>query len=206
MITNPRSLVPADAPISLRQATPLRGQIKLTHALDAFQIRVRHRVALDAGAAAGGFTKALLDYGAERVYAVDVGHGQLLGSLRQDDRVVNLEKTNIADLTVELVPDVVEVVTLDLSYLSLREAIPQLESVQLAPDCDLLALVKPQFELGLAQPPDHPSHLTEALQQAVEGIERTRWRVIGSVESPVAGARGAIEFVVHGQRNGPGRG
>src|SRR5207302_2622448 len=153
--TNPATLVRAGASISLREDVVLRGERKLEAALAAFALDVRGRVALDAGAAAGGFTRILLAAGARRVYAVDAGHGQLLGSLRQDPRVVNLEATNLGDLTRELVPDTIEVVTLDLSYLALADAVPQLEALRLDPQADAVALVKPQFELGLARPPEH---------------------------------------------------
>jgi 23S rRNA (cytidine1920-2'-O)/16S rRNA (cytidine1409-2'-O)-methyltransferase len=95
---NPASLVGAGDSVVLGRPRPLRGTAKLSHALRVFSLSPQGRVALDLGAAAGGFTQALLDAGAARVYAVDVGHGQLLGSLRQDARVVNLERTNVADL------------------------------------------------------------------------------------------------------------
>ena len=199
-VTNPRSLVSNDAALSLRRPMPLRGELKLAAAFQGFAIDVQGRVALDVGAAAGGFTKKLLDRGAKRVYAVDVGHGQLLGSLRNDPRVINLERTNLAELDETLVPDAIELVTLDLSYLALTRAVPQLELVRLAQDAQLIALVKPQFELGLATPPTDSSELWKALQAAVRGIERARWRVVESMESPVRGERGSIEFLVHAQR------
>jgi 23S rRNA (cytidine1920-2'-O)/16S rRNA (cytidine1409-2'-O)-methyltransferase len=198
--TSPRSLVRAGASIRLRTAAeaPLRGEAKLEAALEAFRLEVRRRVALDLGAAAGGFTRTLLRHGARRVYAVDAGHGQLVGSLRQDARVVVLERTNLADLTPALVPDELEVVTVDLSYLSLAEAVPQLSGrVRLASGCDLVALVKPQFELGLARPP-RTTH--EATHRAAAAIEAAGWRVVGTAESPVTGSRGSVEAFVHATR------
>jgi 23S rRNA (cytidine1920-2'-O)/16S rRNA (cytidine1409-2'-O)-methyltransferase len=149
VVTNGGSLVRVGAAITLRSAQPLRGEVKLKAALDAFQVAVSGRVALDVGAAAGGFTRVLLQAGARRVYAVDAGHGQLLGSLRQDPSVVNLERVNLAQLDPETVPDTIEVVTLDVSYLALADAVPQLETVQLAADAHAVALVKPQFEIPL---------------------------------------------------------
>lgn len=95
IVTNPASLVPVGASIVVRMQRPLRGEAKLRAALAAFDVPVRGRLALDVGAAAGGFTRVLLEAGGARVYAVDTGHGQLLGSLRQDDRVVNLEGVNL---------------------------------------------------------------------------------------------------------------
>ena len=199
-VTNPRSLVPDDAAVSIRRATPLRGEIKLAAALQQFEIEVRGRVALDAGAAAGGFTKKLLDRGVARVYAVDAGYGQLLGSLRNDRRVINLERTNLGQLDETLVPNTIELVTLDLSYLALSVAVPQLEVLRLAGRCDLIAVVKPQFELGLATPPRDSVQLQEALQAAVQGIERAPWLVVDGIESPITGERGSVEFLVHAQR------
>src|SRR5919201_1192651 len=130
--TNPASLVRHRAAVTLRAEQALRGEAKLRAALEEFRIDVRGRTALDVGAAAGGFTRVLLAAGAARVYAVDAGHGQLLGSLRQDERVVNLEATNLAALNRTLIPDVIEIVAIDLSYLPLREAAPQLRRVALA--------------------------------------------------------------------------
>lgn len=202
---NPASLVRRDASVLVTGPTVLRGEAKLRAALAAFRVPVAGRVALDVGAAAGGFTKVLLQADARRVYAVDVGHGQLLGSLRQDPRVVNLEATNVADLTPALVPDVVEVVTVDVSYLALSVAVTYLRQVRTAPDADLLGLVKPMFELGLAAPPTEPPVLQRALTTAVAGIEAAGWHVAASVLSPVRGARGAIEWLVHAERAGSPR-
>jgi len=197
IVTNPSSMVGPGSSIVLNTPSPLRGEAKLEAALERFGLSVESRIALDAGAAAGGFTRVLLAHGARRVYAVDVGHGQLLGSLRQDPRVVNLEATNLADLDGRLVPDVVEVVTLGLSYLSLTAAVPQLARVNLAPGASLIALVKPMFELQLARPPDDRERQEDALARAMGGIEAAGWRVVASMDSPVRGGRGAVEFLVH---------
>jgi 23S rRNA (cytidine1920-2'-O)/16S rRNA (cytidine1409-2'-O)-methyltransferase len=201
--TNPESLVRPGASIALRRERPLRGQRKLAAALAAFAVDVGGRVALDAGAAAGGFTSALLDAGARRVYAVDAGFGQLLGSLRQDSRLVNLERTNLGELDASVVPDELEVVTLDLSYLALADAVPQLAGLRIARGCTLVALVKPQFELGLSMPPTEERVLADAVRRAIAGICGAGWQVTGSIRSPVAGSRGAIEFFVHA-RGGAG--
>jgi 23S rRNA (cytidine1920-2'-O)/16S rRNA (cytidine1409-2'-O)-methyltransferase len=123
-IDNPRSLVRVGARITLRVEAPLRGEAKLRAALAAFGVSPTGRVALDLGAAAGGFTRVLLQAGASRVYAVDAGYGQLLGSLRQDQRVVVLERVNLGDLDTSCVPEAIELFTIDLSYLSLHEAVP----------------------------------------------------------------------------------
>ena len=198
-VTNPRSLVAPDAPVALREQPRLRGERKLEAALDLFAVPVAGRVALDLGASAGGFTRVLLAAGAARVYAVDVGFGQLLGSLRQHPLVVNLERTNLSDLTTALVPAPVEVVTADLSYVSLRSALPQLD-VEVASGADLLAVVKPQFELGRGASPADEVSLTAAGRGAEEGARAAGWSPRAVVESPVSGARGAVELFLHARR------
>ncbi len=198
-VRNPDSLVATTASVVLRAPQELAGEAKLRAALAAFAPRVTDRIALDVGAAAGGFTRVLLAAGVRRVFAVDAGHGQLLGSLRQDPRVVNLEATNLGELTRALVADVIELVTIDVSYISLAAAVPQLETLAFAGGAELIALVKPMFELGLdAPPPD--VRLPDALAAATAGIERAPWRVTGSIASPVTGHRGAKEMLVHAVR------
>lgn len=187
IVTNPASLVPVGASIVVRRRKPLRGEAKLAAALAAFRIEVRG-VALDVGASAGGFTRVLLQAGAARVYAVDAGVGQLVGSLRADPRVVNLERTNLAEMHV---PEPIDVVTIDVSYLSLAAAIPQLERVAFTPNAHLVALVKPMFELHAAAPPPHPER---AVALANEAIER-RWHPRACMRSPAT-----AEFLLHAQR------
>jgi 23S rRNA (cytidine1920-2'-O)/16S rRNA (cytidine1409-2'-O)-methyltransferase len=203
IVTNPASLVRGDAPLGVQQegGPALRGEAKLEAALGTFAVPVRGRVALDVGAAAGGFTRVLLANGAVRVYAVDAGYGQLLGSLRQHPAVVNLERTNLAELSRALVPETIELVTADLSYISLARALPQLEGrVDLAADADLLAVVKPQFELALPESPRSPRQLSEALERARAGATRAGWRTVGATESPIRGSRGSVEFLLHARR------
>jgi 23S rRNA (cytidine1920-2'-O)/16S rRNA (cytidine1409-2'-O)-methyltransferase len=204
-VANIDARVPRDAAIQVRTAAPLRGSAKLEAALATFAVPVSGRFALDAGAAAGGFTSTLLAAGAARVYAVDVGHGQLRGSLRQDPRVVVLERTNLGELDTTLVPDTIDVVTLDLSYLSLAHAVPQLERVHIAPGADLVALVKPMFELALPEPPSTPEHVAEAVRLARVAIDDGPWTVVAEMESPVTGAHGAIEHLLHARRTPNGR-
>jgi 23S rRNA (cytidine1920-2'-O)/16S rRNA (cytidine1409-2'-O)-methyltransferase len=198
-IRNPASLIAPGASVALQRPVALRGEAKLRHALRAFALPVAGRVALDVGAAAGGFTRVLLEAGAARVYAVDAGHGQLLGSLRQDPRVVALERTNLGALSPRLVPDLVDVVTLDLSYLPVARAAPQLEAVRLPPTADLVALVKPQHELGLGAPPAE-ERVAEAVEHASAGLAACGWCVVAATRSPVLGSRGAVEWLVHARR------
>ncbi|HEY4347695.1 MAG TPA: SAM-dependent methyltransferase [Gaiellaceae bacterium] len=201
--TNPASVVRADVVIAIRADTDeaLRGEAKLAGALEEFRVAVDGRIALDLGAAAGGFTRVLLRAGASRVYAVDAGHGQLLGSLRQTPAVVNLERTNLGELSQALVPDPIDLVTADLSYISLTKALPQLEGrISLAAGADLLALVKPMFELALPEPPVDEPTLAEAVERAAAGATAAGWTVKGTCESPVTGTRGSVEFLLHACR------
>jgi 23S rRNA (cytidine1920-2'-O)/16S rRNA (cytidine1409-2'-O)-methyltransferase len=199
-VTNPRSRLRAAAQVSRRPTTMLRGSAKLRAALAAFGVPVEGRVALDVGAAAGGFTTVLLEVGARRVYAVDAGHGQLLGSLRQDPRVVNLESLNIADLDVSSVPDRVEVVTIDVSYLSVTAAVAQLDRIELDAAAALIALGKPRFEVRAATAPLDRASLDRALTTASAGVIAAGWEVRGSMDSPVTGSRGARELLLHAVR------
>ena len=198
-VLNPGARLAASASIVVEPEAGLRGSDKLEAALDGFAVDIGGRVALDLGAAAGGFTTVLLERGAARVYAVDAGHGQLLGSLRQDPRVVNLEATNLGALGRSVVPDVIELVTIDVSYISLAAAVPQLESLAFSEGAELIALVKPMFELGLDTPPPD-DRLPDALALACAGIERAPWTVVASIASPVTGHRGAKELLVHARR------
>jgi 23S rRNA (cytidine1920-2'-O)/16S rRNA (cytidine1409-2'-O)-methyltransferase len=204
VITNPDSMVLSSSSIVVEDERSLRGDVKLKPALNHFGVKVKGRIALDVGAAAGGFTKALLDSGARRVYAVDAGHGQLLGSLRQDPRVVNLESTNLANLTAERVPEELGIITLDLSYLSLTDAMPQLAPLRIAEGADLIALVKPMFELGLREAPTDEGSLGEAILLASKGIEAGGWQVMETVRTGVTGAKGAVEGFVHATKSQKG--
>ncbi len=199
-VRNPKALVPLDASLRLRPAEPLRGEAKLSAALEAFAVPVRERIAVDLGAAAGGFTRVLVDAGARRVYAVDAGHGQLLGSLRQSRTVVNLERMNLAELNRSRVPEAVDLLTADLSYLPLARALPQLD-LSFAADADLIAVVKPQFELGLDRALAGPDLVLEAGRLAIRGAARAGWMKPQVIESPVTGARGAVELLLHGSRS-----
>ena len=191
---------PRREPLAAPARPPLRGEAKLQAALDRFQISVDGRVALDVGASAGGFTRVLLRAGALRVYAVDAGHGQLLGSLRQDPRVVNLEATNVAQLDAHAIPDAVGVVTVDVSYLALAAAVAQLHRLRFEPGADLIGLVKPMFELRLATAPDDPALVADAADRAAAGITAAGWVVCDRMPSPVRGARGAPEMLLHARR------
>jgi 23S rRNA (cytidine1920-2'-O)/16S rRNA (cytidine1409-2'-O)-methyltransferase len=197
VVTNPESLVLPSARIMVRAPLRPRGARKLGAALDQFEVSVAGRVGLDLGACTGGFTQALLDRGATRVYAVDVGYGQLLGSLRQDPRVVALERTNVADVTPELLGARPGLIVVDVTKLALREVARQMADQQVPTSgTELVGLVKPMFELGTGELP-RGEDLMRALTLAEDGVADAGWRHLGSMESPMRGHRGAVEFFVH---------
>jgi 23S rRNA (cytidine1920-2'-O)/16S rRNA (cytidine1409-2'-O)-methyltransferase len=204
VVTNPRSQVRADASVVIKLPRALRGEDKLRAALVGFAVDVTDRECVDLGASAGGFTRVLLAHGARRVFAVDVGHGQLRGELRNHSRVVNLERTNLSDLSAIPGGRPIGAVTMDLSYLSIADAIPQIETLTFARDADLIALVKPMFELGLDSPPEDKPSLERALELAVGGVERLPWRVAGTMPSPVTGSKGTREWLLHARRSADG--
>jgi len=192
-----RTRVRAGAAIEVRDPRPLRGTIKLAHALAAFGIDAAGSVALDLGAAAGGFTQALLDAGAARVYAVDAGVGQLRGWLRADPRVINLERTNLARLGPHLIGEPVDLITMDLSYLSIAGAIGQVDPRMLASAAQLVALVKPTFELNAATLADQPQQVTAAVRAVARSLGNHGWQVLGQEPSPIRGAKGAVEIFLY---------
>lgn len=204
-VRNVATRIRTDVSLTLSKEQRPRGAAKLRAALQTFGVSVRDRVAVDVGAAAGGFTRVLLEAGAARVYAVDAGFGQLPGSVRQDERVVVLERVNVAQLSSTIVPELVDVITMDLSYLAIARAAPQLERLRIGGDAECVALVKPMYELRLARPPADEATLRRSVAAAAQGLERCAWRVVGEVRSPEPGSRGAIEFFVHAKRAARGR-
>ena len=182
-----------------------RGGYKLDHALDRFSIDVRGRRALDAGASTGGFTDCLLQRGAAHVVAVDVGHGQLHERLRADDRVTNLERTNVRHLDQDAMDPLggpVDLVVGDLSFISLRLVIPPLVSV-CQPGSDMVLLVKPQFEAGRSEVSKgrgvitDPEVWTRVRDEVSEAFRAQGCTVAGWTESPITGADGNHEFLIH---------
>lgn len=173
-----------------------RGGLKLAHALDRFGVDPAGRVAIDVGASTGGFTDVLLRRGARRVYAVDVGYGQLAWSLRQDPRVVVMERTHILRLERESLPEPPDLATVDVSFISLRKVLPKVDRL-LDPPGEILALVKPQFEAGRAQvgkggvvrDPEVHCRVLEEVAQAAQQVGLGVW---GITPSPILGAEGTI--------------
>jgi 23S rRNA (cytidine1920-2'-O)/16S rRNA (cytidine1409-2'-O)-methyltransferase len=178
-----------------------RGAPKLAGALDAFAIDPAGRVAIDVGASTGGFCEVLLARGAARVYAVDVGRGQLHERLRQDPRVVVRDRTNARQLSPEVVPEPCALAVMDVSFISVRLILPALRSV-LAPGAEAVVLVKPQFEVGREQVGkggvvrDPALHLA-ALVEVARSAQAAGYAVRGACASPVRGAEGNREFFLH---------
>jgi 23S rRNA (cytidine1920-2'-O)/16S rRNA (cytidine1409-2'-O)-methyltransferase len=181
-----------------------RGGIKLAHALDAFGIDVTGRRALDIGASTGGFTDVLLQRQAVEVIALDVGHGQLDWRLRTDPRVLVREGVNARILTSAEVPHLVDVVTIDVAFISLTLIFPALPPF-LAPSADIVALVKPQFEAGREQIEKgglvtDPSVHEAVIARVTEAAANSRLHRIGLTPSPITGATGNREFFLHLRR------
>ena len=177
-----------------------RGGVKLAAALDAWGIDPAGRTALDVGASTGGFTDCLLQRGAVRVYAVDVGYGQLDAKLRADPRVVVREKVNARSLSERDVPEPVDLAVVDVSFISLRLVLPAV-AARVAPGGSIVALVKPQFEAGRKEVPrGGVVRSEETRRRVVREIEEAGralgLEVLGVVASPIAGARGNAEFLL----------
>ncbi len=180
-----------------------RGGLKLERALEVFGIPVMGRVALDVGSSTGGFTDCLLQRGAARVYAVDVGTNQLAWKLRQDPRVVSMEKTNIRDVTTAQIPEPVDLIVCDASFIGLRTALPAALALA-APGAHLAALIKPQFEVGkgrvgkggIVREPELHKEVCDTI--AAWLAEQPGWTVLGVTESPITGAEGNKEFLIGG--------
>jgi 23S rRNA (cytidine1920-2'-O)/16S rRNA (cytidine1409-2'-O)-methyltransferase len=199
-------LVAEDAQLVAAPAHPWvgRGALKLVHALDLWPITVEGRVVLDVGASTGGFTEVCLARGAARVYAVDVGRGQLHPKLAGNTRVVSLEATDARDLTPALVPQPPELIVADVSFIGLAKALPAALALA-APGADVVALVKPQFEVGPGKVgkggvvADDVARVAalDAVRAFVAGVG---WTARGAADSPIAGGDGNREYLLWARR------
>ena len=197
---------------TIREDTPLevrgqdhpwvsRGGLKLDHALNEFEVEVRDAVCLDVGASTGGFTDVLLARGAARVYAVDVGHGQFAWKLRNDERVIVLERTNARYLTAAEVPEPVDVIVCDASFIGLETVLPAALTLA-GPGARLVALIKPQFEVGkglvgkggVVRDPALHEAVCARIRAWLEGLPD--WAVLGVTDSPITGPEGNREFLI----------
>jgi 23S rRNA (cytidine1920-2'-O)/16S rRNA (cytidine1409-2'-O)-methyltransferase len=206
-VTKAGTAVPRDADVTV--VTPDhpyvgRGGLKLAHALDTFGVAVDGRVALDIGASTGGFTDALLQRGAARVVALDVGHGQLDWKIRSDPRVHVLERINARTLTAGDLPPALasfDLVTIDVSFISVRHILPALPPL-LHPSADVIVLVKPQFEAGRAEVGkgglvrDSAVH-ARVVEEAAAAADALGLVRVGTTESPITGMEGNREFLLH---------
>ena len=203
-LDKPGQMLPADTKLECRGRTHpwvSRGGVKLAHGLDHFGIDPSGTVALDIGASTGGFTDVLLQRGAARVYAVDVGHGQLDWKLRQDSRVVVVERCNARYLTPTEIPEPPDLVVCDASFISLTTVLPAALDLA-APGARLVALIKPQFEVGkrrvgkggVVRDPELHAEVCASITAWL--ASRPGWTVLGVTESPIRGPEGNVEFLI----------
>lgn len=197
-------LLAADVELSLKgQDHPWvsRGGVKLAHGLAHFGLDPKGRIGLDVGASTGGFTDVLLTEGAEKVYAVDVGHGQLAWKLRSDPRVVVLEKTNARHLTAMIIPEPITALVCDASFIGLQTVLPAGLAL-CTPGAFAVALIKPQFEAGadkvgkggVVRDPDVHDEVCRRISDWFAGLPD--WRVLGITPSPIKGPEGNVEFLI----------
>jgi 23S rRNA (cytidine1920-2'-O)/16S rRNA (cytidine1409-2'-O)-methyltransferase len=208
-LAKPGEMIADDAPLEVRgkdHPWVSRGGIKLDHGLTHFDFDVGGAVALDVGSSTGGFTDVLLSHGAAKVYAVDVGTNQLAWKLRQDSRVIVHEQTNARNLTNAIIPEPIDIVVCDASFIGLAKVLEA--PLKLAkPGAKLVALVKPQFEAGreevgkggvVRDPIVHDRVCT----QAKGWVESQGWAVLGVTPSPITGPEGNVEFLLGAVKNG----
>ena len=215
-VDKPGQLFDLDAEIRIK-GEPLRyagrGGLKLEAALCEFKIDPAAKNCIDVGASTGGFTDCLLQHGASRVWAVDVGHNQLVWSLRQDSRVVVLEGLNARNLTPEQFPISFDVATIDVSFISLTKILPAVRPC-LTDAADCVALIKPQFEVGKGEVGrggivTDPAKHRRVLNEIADTATASGFEPVGLIESPILGAEGNREFLIHlccGVRFGSGPG
>jgi 23S rRNA (cytidine1920-2'-O)/16S rRNA (cytidine1409-2'-O)-methyltransferase len=208
-LAKPGDMLAEDAPLEVRgkdHPWVSRGGIKLDHGLTHFGLDVSGAVALDVGSSTGGFTDVLLSRGAAKVYAIDVGTNQLAWKLRQDPRVVVHEQTNARFLTADQVPEPIDIVVCDASFIALAKVL-EAPLKLVGPGAKLVALVKPQFEAGredvgkggvVRDPEVHE----RVCAQAKSWVESQGWTVLGVTPSPITGPEGNIEFLLGAEKNG----
>lgn len=209
-----RKLDKAGLPISEDMALEVRGQdhpwvsrggLKLAKALEEFGLSTQDCICMDVGASTGGFTDVMLHNGATKVYAVDVGHGQLAWKLRSDERVIVLEKTNARYLNPELIPDSLEFIACDASFIGLQTVLPAAMALA-KPGAFLVSLIKPQFEVargdvgqgGVVRDPALHEEVCFKIKSWLDSLPD--WHVIGLTESPIKGPEGNIEFLIGAQK------
>ena len=200
-------MLASDAPLEVKgrdHPWVSRGGIKLAHALDHFGLDVMDAVAMDVGSSTGGFTDVLLSRGAARVYAVDSGTNQLAWKLRTDDRVIVHEQTSARILTPQHIPESIDLIVCDASFISLAKVLDRPLSFA-APSARLVALIKPQFEAGPAEVGKggvvrDPAIHDRVCADVADWVSRKGWHVTGIVPSPITGPEGNVEFLILAHR------
>lgn len=209
VITKPSQKIPDGARVEATPAHPYvsRAALKLVAGLDEFDIDPDGKTCLDVGASTGGFTQVLLERGAARIYAVDVGHGQLHPDVAGDPRVTNLERQDARTLDPNLIGEPPELIVCDASFIGLAKVLER--PLELAAQkCDLVALIKPQFEVGrehlgkkgIVRDEDARQRAAEAVRDWLDG--RSGFQVRGVIESPIAGGDGNVEFLIAARKQG----
>jgi len=206
-IDKPGHLTPVSSKVSLKEPYPpyvSRGGLKLAAALDHFSVPVENKVLMDVGSSTGGFTDCLLQRGARKVIAVDVGYGQLHWKIRNDPRVAVLEKTNIRHLRPEDLSEEIDGAVIDVSFISLKLVVPPVSKLLLH-DAFILALIKPQFEVGRRQVGKggvvrDPALHQEVIHDLTHHFESMDWNALGHMASPILGPKGNREFFVYLKR------
>ncbi|MDI6801004.1 MAG: TlyA family RNA methyltransferase [Thermodesulfovibrionales bacterium] len=203
-VTKAGTMVDADAPVELRgEDIPYvsRGGLKLDAAIKHFNIMLKNKIAMDVGSSTGGFADCMLQHGIKKVYCIDVGYGQLAWKLRQDTRVILFERTNIRYLEKEKIPDEIDIATIDVSFISLITVIPKVLDF-LKEDGEIIALIKPQFEVGKGEIDKggvvkNEAKRLKAVEHVRENLESFGLETIGIIQSPITGQKGNIEFLIY---------
>jgi len=198
------ALINADAKIELKgEDIPYvsRGGLKLEAAIKNFNISLQNKIAMDVGSSTGGFADCMLQNGIKKIYCIDVGYGQLAWKLRQDPRIVLIERTNIRYLEREKIPDSIDIATIDVSFISLNKVVPKVLEF-LREDGEIIALIKPQFEVGRGEVDkggivrDEAKRL-KAVEDMKKDFETIGLKVIGTMQSPISGQKGNVEYFIY---------
>lgn len=184
-----------------------RGGVKLEAAIRGFNVDIRGKTAMDIGSSTGGFTDCLLQHGARKVYCIDVGYGQLAWKLRQDERVVIIERTNIRYMPLQRIPEDIDIVVIDVSFISLIKVIPK--AIEFMNEGgEIVALIKPQFEVGKGEVNkggvirDEEKRL-KAVEQVCQGLKSLNLMIRGIMQSPILGSKGNVEYFIHLSKKAP---
>lgn len=204
----PGTMLPENTKVEIRGETMRyvsRGGLKLEKAMAVFPIHLKDKITMDIGASTGGFTDCMLQNGAKKVYSIDVGYGQLAWKLRTDEKVVNLERTNVRYLTSEQVPDLVDFFSVDVSFISLCLVLPVARRF-MAENAQAVCLIKPQFEAGRGKVGkkgvvrDKAIHV-EVIEKIASFVIENGFSILGSTFSPVKGPEGNIEYLIYLQKS-----